>query len=682
MRVNFFRESAASGSLFLGSDTSAPFNASFAVTDLPKDETVVIKAVAFDSVGRATTITVAGTTAVNVAPVAQAGADRVTQEGQAISFAGSYSDANSTDTHTVHWDFGDGSTAAGSLTPSHVYADDGVYTVTLTVTDNDGAVGSDTLSVTAHNLAPVVDAGPNQNVDEGGAVSFVGSYTDAGSADTHSIQWDFGDGNTASGTLTPSHVYADNGSYTVRLTVRDDDDAVSSDTLVVTVANVAPVVDAGPNRIADEGQTVSFAGAYSDAGVVDTHSIEWDFGDGHTASGTLTPSHVYADNGSYTVRLTVRDDDDAVSSDALIVTVANAAPVVDAGPNQSADEGQAVSFAGFYTDAGIADTHSIQWDFGDSHTASGTLTPSHVYADNGSYTVRLTVRDDDDAVNSDTLVVTVANVAPVVDAGPNQSADEGQAVSFAGFYTDAGIADTHSIEWDFGDGNTASGTLTPSHVYADNGSYTVRLTVRDDDDAVSSDTLVVTVANVAPVVDAGPNRIADEGQTVSFAGAYSDAGIVDTHSIEWDFGDGNTASGTLTPSHVYAENGAYTVRLTIRDDDDASSSDTLVVTVDNVTPTAEILDTGASSRASTGPLKVLWYDDFEESSYAGSIRQYLVSQGHTVTYRNDGYYTGYIDVSAPAYAEYDVVVAEHTCGSYTLTALRSGSEPARDTWRC
>ena len=53
------------------------------------------------------------------------------------------------DTHTVEWDFGDGSPPqSDSLTPSHVYTADGVYTVTLSVTDDDGAVGSDTLSVT------------------------------------------------------------------------------------------------------------------------------------------------------------------------------------------------------------------------------------------------------------------------------------------------------------------------------------------------------------------------------------------------------------------------------------------------------------------------------------------------------------------------------------------------------
>jgi len=62
VRVSFFRETASTGSTFLEEDTEAPFKSSFIVTDLPDNETVVIKAVAYDSLDKSTTIQVSGTT--------------------------------------------------------------------------------------------------------------------------------------------------------------------------------------------------------------------------------------------------------------------------------------------------------------------------------------------------------------------------------------------------------------------------------------------------------------------------------------------------------------------------------------------------------------------------------------------------------------------------------------------
>jgi hypothetical protein len=75
-------------------------------------------------------------------------------------------------------------------------------------------------------------------------------------------------------------------------------------------------------------------------------------------------------------------------------------------------------------------------------------------------------------------------------------------VSFAGSFTDPGASDTHTIEWDFGDGGTATGTLTPTHVYAAPGNYTVTMRVTDDDGGVGLDALVVSVtAPASPIQD-------------------------------------------------------------------------------------------------------------------------------------------------------------------------------------
>jgi streptogramin lyase len=95
--------------------------------------------------------------------------------------------------------------------------------------------------------------------------------------------------------------------------------------------------------------------------------------------------------------------------------------------------------------------------------------------------------------------------------------------------------------------------------------------------AVTASTTAI-VRNVPPTVDAGPDMRANEGDRVTFSGSFSDPGILDTHTIRWDFGDGTEpVYGTLTPTHVYADNGEYPVTLTVIDKDGEPGSDTLTV---------------------------------------------------------------------------------------------------------
>ena len=173
--------------------------------------------------------------------------------------------------------------------------------------------------------------------------------------------------------------------------------------------------------------------------------------------------------------------------------------------------------------------------------------------------------------------VEVTPVPLVVAAAAPTEADEGQSVSFAGTVYDSDST-SWTFAWDFGDGTTST-EQSPSHAYADNGAYTATFTATDGDLNSGSDTVDVTVGDVAPVVDAGADQSANPGQTVTFSGSFTDAGSDDTHTIAWDFGDGMGTTGTLTPTHAYSAPGTYTVTLTVTDDDGGTDSDTLTVTV-------------------------------------------------------------------------------------------------------
>ncbi len=202
-------------------------------------------------------------------------------------------------------------------------------TITLETVD-----ASTTQTVIMNNLSPTVEAGSEQTVYEGSTVNFSGSFTDAGTEDTHTIVWDFGDGGTTTGTLAPSHVYCDNGVYTVALNVTDEYGRTGTDTLEVTVLNVDPTVEAGADQTVYVGDVLIFCGNFTDPGWLDSHAAAWDFGDGAfalgvvtqendypDAAGTVSGSHVYPKSGTYIVTLNVTDDDNGVSSDKLMVVV-------------------------------------------------------------------------------------------------------------------------------------------------------------------------------------------------------------------------------------------------------------------------------------------------------------------------------------------------------------------------
>ena len=144
-----------------------------------------------------------------------------------------------------------------------------------------------------------------------------------GSSDTDgtigSYAWTFGDGTSGSG-VAPSKTYTAGGSYTVALTVTDDDNATGATSQVVTVS---PPPNAPPTASFTFSCT-NLACTFNAGGSSDTDgtigSYAWTFGDGTSGSG-VAPSKTYTAGGSYTVALTVTDDDNATGATSQVVTV-------------------------------------------------------------------------------------------------------------------------------------------------------------------------------------------------------------------------------------------------------------------------------------------------------------------------------------------------------------------------
>ena len=640
--------------------------------DVSADTTLSFKLTVTDNDGASSSDVIS--VLVNNAPTAEAGDNQEVNENTTVTLSGSSSDTDDGSIETYSWIEIDGDgkelsspnvtltnaeTATATFTsPMDVNADTNL-TFQLTVTDDDGASSSDVISVLVNN-APTAEAGDNQEVNENTDVTLIGSGsdTDDGSIETYSwIEID-GDGEelsspnvtltnaeTATATFTsPANVDADT-TLSFKLTVTDDDGASSSDVISVLVNN-APTAEAGDNQEVNENTTVTLTGSGSDTddGSIETYSwIEID-GDGKelsspnvtltgaaTATATFTsPANVDADT-TLSFKLTVTDDDGASSSDVISVLVNNA-PTAEAGDNQEVNENTTVTLSGSSSDTDDGSIETYRWveidtdgeelsspnvTLTNAETATATFTsPMDVNADT-NLTFQLTVTDDDGASSSDVISVLVNN-APTAEAGDNQEVNENTDVTLigSGSDTDDGSIETYSwIEID-GDGEelsspnvtltnaeTATATFTsPANVDADT-TLSFKLTVTDDDGASSSDVISVLVNN-APTAEAGDNQEVNENTTVTLTGSGSDTddGSIETYSwIEID-GDGKelsspnvtltgaaTATATFTsPANVDADT-TLSFKLTVTDDDGASSSDVISVLVNNA-PTAEAGD--------------------------------------------------------------------------------------------
>jgi PKD repeat protein len=171
----------------------------------------------------------------NISPVASFVESAVKViSGEIVYFDGydSYDSDGTIDTYS--WNFGDGNTATGMAT-DHTYVEDGIYTVTLTVTDNEGATDTATTTIGVQNQSPeasfIVSA---DTITLGESINFDGSESFDSDGTIVSYSWDFGDGNTAT-VVTTDHTYNKDGTYTVTLIVTDNDGDLSSSSTEITV---------------------------------------------------------------------------------------------------------------------------------------------------------------------------------------------------------------------------------------------------------------------------------------------------------------------------------------------------------------------------------------------------------------------------------------------------------------
>ncbi len=515
------------------------------------------------------------------------------------------------------WNFGDG-TGSNEQNPQHIYANPGLYTVTLTVSGPGGASNVSS-QINARSGTPP-NAGFTANKTSGPSPLEI-QFSDQSTGTISTYNWNFSDGKTST-SKNPKHTFTVPGTYNVFLTVTGPGGSSSTrreitvlgptatpvpsitatllipasstptatgsatptdlptetPTATTTLTEIAVVPTGSPTPTSTEmptatptatsltAPTASFTGAdagnltinFTDTSTSQNGGItgwQWSFGDGGT-SDQQNPSHTYGQAGIYTVTLTVSD---AGGSGSTIAQVNVAAPVLP--PVASFTSAPNGNLTVSFTDTSTSSNGGItawSWNFGDNQT-SADQNPTHTYGQPGNYTVSLTITDPGGQNSTAGQVSVAAPVLPPVAAFT--AADQGNlTISF----NDASTSSNGGITqwaWSFGDGGTSS-DQNPQHTYGQAGSYNVSLQVTD---AGGQNTVTNAVNVAAPVLPPVASfSIADQGNlTFGFAdtSTSSNGGIT---ARNWAFGDGGTSTDQ-NPQHTYGQAGDYTVTLTVTD---------------------------------------------------------------------------------------------------------------------
>ncbi|MDM8518921.1 PKD domain-containing protein [Anaerolineales bacterium HSG6] len=242
-------------------------------------------------------------------------------------------------------------------------------------------------------------------------------------------------------------------------------------------------------------------------------------------------------------------------------------------PTEPSKLGDVVSFTASIT---TGSNVSYSWDFGDGNTSTGKVV-THTYANYGTYIATVTATNDGStSVVTSSVTVPDMPIAGLKLQNPNPTGVFNTVISFTASVTQGSNV---SYSWDFGDGQTGTGSPV-NHTYGSDGTYTAIVTAQN---SINTEVLTFNVT-IFLVADAeitglsafnnGPTQL---GQSTTFTSSIT-AG--DNVKYMWDFGDTQQTSmlsGLDNTTHVYASPGTYEVTLTAENNNGQKTTTTNVL---------------------------------------------------------------------------------------------------------
>lgn len=546
------------------------------------------------------------------------------------------------------WDFGDGSPIETTSNPTHLYASQGLFDITL-ITEN--AFGcSDTLyqQIEIYGL-------PVANFTSGAVCLGANSLFTDNSTDDVNWEWDFGDG-TGSNLENPTHAYGNFGDFTVQLIAFNAFGCSDTITDLVTVyPNPTAAFDVD---IACFGYETSFTD-----NSIDAVSWTWDFGDG-TGSNLSDPSTIYGSDGTFNAEQLVTNVFGCSDSLTQVVTVYP--QPISGFTNNTVCAQDVVQFS----DTTVGAPVSWEWDFGDGSAADFTQNPIHIFDLGGLYDVTLITANGIGC--HDTTIVSIEVYTNPVALFEADTVCYLDITHFSDLSTD--VVPIVSWEWDFGDNINTSTLQNPTYIYQSPGVYPAVLTIENIHGCDSTFSINVHVNNI-PTAEFTFDTVCWGSPT-----NFSDVSLGSVATWSWDFGDGSTSNLGPNVQHTYPNPGSYLASMEV--DGGVGCTDIIyhaIQVLDVLTPVIGVPNTACLNQAinftdqsvASGATITGWNWDFGDG--IGSTLQ-----NPTHAYGTAGVYTVTLNVSTSTgctnTATFDITIFDPPVADFTFTIPCEGQE--------